>query len=412
MGLVQGQGFRSATKDPLLLIAMSPDGEQVDTQIDLISHSAKSHYNFCPGNNSIGAKDKASEESLPAIEAFLQRHPNTRTVVILNYHCEPTQGLLAYHSIQSNTGDRQFEYQTLDTLLEEWLSARILKRIREVSATKALFLLSCGSTLTLDESRAKCEGLLRNNTIDFILGFSSTTVVPTLSAFSWVEFFEDRFFDEPKEESLELGDNLTGYNTYTFQSRLRAFSGDTVINEHSGTVLMERLDNGTIASSEFRLGFPGICPFGLPMLSCPFCSSTINVTLKPKTGKGPAGLTMAPAASPPRLRRRTKALLLLGLHSSASEADNLGPMTYRRLSAWLPSEGTVDPALQVLNFEVGMSDKKEEAKRKQVSSWLARWDSGDVVFIFAGTGRPAGDMEIEKGSGGSISPLGVGILDL
>lgn len=68
------------------------------------------------------------------------------------------------------------------------------------------------------------------------------------------------------------------------RSRIFAFMGDMVSNNHTAVVLL-RLSQDIQVADQFRMGLPSLFPWGLPMMSCPFCHKSTDVSPTLDRGK-------------------------------------------------------------------------------------------------------------------------------
>lgn len=113
----------------------------------------------------------------------------------------------------------------------------------------------------------------RPNSLRFVLGFSAASLFPELAAQQCQNFFYYCFLWIAPGTCLEVGTDPTR----AYNARSAAFGWTQTSNSMTGVVLIEKLGDDKISSTEFRLGGPYTRPWGLFMPDCPFCRSSYRV---------------------------------------------------------------------------------------------------------------------------------------
>lgn len=120
----------------------------------------------------------------------------------------------------------------------------------------------------------------RNRTFTFALAFTSQQLIPQHVALPCLKFFRACFLWAPdSSKAPKLAGDQRKLLTPAFAALCRGFGGNRNCSSHTGTVLVQRCTDDTVASTEFRMGLPSLVPFGLGVPKCPFdsCGESFNV---------------------------------------------------------------------------------------------------------------------------------------
>lgn len=120
------------------------------------------------------------------------------------------------------------------------------------------------------------------NILDFVLGFPVPLLLPQSVAIGCMEFVKHCFLLHPFSDETQAGEIQVG--EWVHKSRSLAFASDATSNPHTGAVLLWK-ENDELRGTEFRQGLPSIQPWGLPIMPCPYCSRSIDVTVTLQHGK-------------------------------------------------------------------------------------------------------------------------------
>ncbi|KIO25602.1 hypothetical protein M407DRAFT_8332 [Tulasnella calospora MUT 4182] len=237
----------------------------------------------------IATAPKMDDTHTSKIIHFLRARSNVRVLIILSMHSSGDDGKVEWvNSTKKRPSQRglisEVSYLILCVVksdlnqffkgLNHCIGIPVLDAIRDLTGDKGLMLLCCGGSLACEGSRADIVSkLLGPNTLRFVLGFSTASLFPESVAHQCQSFFYYCFLWISPGTCLEVGTDPTR----AYSARLAAFAWGHASNSAAGVVLIKKLSNDQISSTEFRMGVPSTRPWGLFIPDCPFCRVSYRV---------------------------------------------------------------------------------------------------------------------------------------